>query len=115
MWTDRRVLVTGHTGFKGAWLTLWLQSLGAKVTGIALGPNSEPALFTLLSPWRNLEHRVADIRDRRALRRHVKEARPEIVFHLAAQAIVAEAWSDPVGTFTTNALGTAHLLDALES
>jgi len=106
----RRVLLTGHTGFKGSWLALWLQSLGAQVTGLALAPSSDPSHWGLLAlPLP--EHRV-DIRDAAAVQKAVLEARPEIVFHLAAQSLVRPSYADPLGTWGTNVMGTAHVLEA---
>ena len=112
-WRGKRVLITGHTGFKGAWLALWLQRLGADVTGIALPSATQPSLFALLGekPWMNSRH--GDIRDATALKVMVRAARPEIVFHLAAQALVRASYQQPLDTFATNVMGTANLLDAL--
>ncbi len=114
-WSGKRVLLTGHTGFKGAWLALWLQRLGAEVTGIALAPATRPSLFALLGdkPW--MTSHLCDIRDAKALRMLVQAARPEIVFHLAAQALVRASYLQPLDTLATNILGTANLLDALRS
>lgn len=107
---DRRVLVTGHTGFKGSWLSLWLERLGAEVTGYALAPSSEPSHYERLEL--GLDSILADVRDRDALAAAVKRAQPEVVFHLAAQPIVLDSYEDPVGTFEINVLGTANLLEA---
>lgn len=106
----RRVLLTGHTGFKGSWLALWLRELGAEVTGIALPPPTTPNHWTLL----DLDVRDVrlDIRDTESLRLAVAEARPDIVFHLAAQPLVRRSYRDPLGTWSTNVMGTANLLDA---
>lgn len=112
-WRDRRVLLTGHTGFVGGWTALWLERLGAQVTGLALPPDTDPCLFDALTPWETLEHRVADLRIAPALRRAVAEADPEVVFHLAALAQVPLAYRNPLDTFATNVMGTAHLLEAL--
>lgn len=109
-YSGRRVLVTGHTGFKGSWLALWLRQLGAKVTGLALPPESSPSHWELLSL--DIESHIVDIRDAAALRKAVTQADPEIVFHLAAQPLVRRSYSQPVETWATNVLGTAHLLDA---
>lgn len=112
-WRGKRVLLTGHTGFKGAWLALWLQRLGAQVTGLALPPETEPHLFGLAQVAAGLHSRVCDVRDAVALAACVRECRPEIVLHLAAQAIVRTSYRTPLETFATNIMGTAHLLDAL--
>ena len=106
----RRVLVTGHTGFKGSWLCLWLHTLGAEVTGLALDPQSEPSHWALLKlPIK--DHRI-DIRDEAAVRRVFAAERPEIVFHLAAQPLVRRSYHEPVTTWATNVMGTVHVLEA---
>jgi CDP-glucose 4,6-dehydratase len=111
-WSGRRVLVTGHTGFKGGWLTLWLQHLGAKVHGLALAPPSDPSFFDSIRwPMPLVDNRV-DIRDSNAVRRTLAAAEPSVVFHLAAQPLVRESYVDPEGTFATNVMGTVHLLEA---
>lgn len=107
----RRVLVTGHTGFKGSWLCLWLQALGAHVTGVALDPPSEPSHWELLKLSVD-DHRL-DIRDEAALRRVFAAQRPEIVFHLAAQPLVRRSYQEPVTTWATNVMGTVNVLEAL--
>ena len=112
-WRGRRVLVTGHTGFKGAWLTLALQRMGARVCGISLAPEAGPALFTALAPWPGLDHVEIDITDASALTAAVRSARPSVVFHLAAQAIVGRGYREPARTFETNVHGTANLLESL--
>lgn len=109
-WRGRRVLVTGHTGFKGAWLHLWLRSLGADVTGFALAPATEPNLWNMVAA--NADSVEGDIRDEAHVRRTVDRCRPQTVFHLAAQALVRESYRDPLGTYRTNVIGTANLLDA---
>jgi CDP-glucose 4,6-dehydratase len=114
-WHGKRVLLTGHTGFKGAWLSLWLQRLRAEVTGVALPPSTQPNLFTLAGLASRIQSRLCDIRDARSLADIVAAARPEITFHLAAQPLVRPGYRDPLGTFATNIMGTAHLLDALRT
>ena len=109
----RRVLITGHTGFKGSWLTLWLNRLGAQITGISLPPTTTPSLASLLAIDTLCEHHICDIRDPRALTSLVQKAKPEIVFHLAAQPLVRASYRHPLDTFSTNIMGTAHLLEAL--
>jgi CDP-glucose 4,6-dehydratase len=111
-WRNRRVLVTGHTGFKGAWLCLWLEKLGAQVTGIAQPPHTDPNLFGLLSPWPALDHRITDITQAEAIGRAIAASDAEIVFHLAAQALVPAGQRDPVGTFAANVMGTVHVLQS---
>ena len=111
----RRVLVTGHTGFKGAWLCHWLLGLGAEVTGVSLPPNTSPSLFTQLGLAKRLRHIIGDIQDPAVLVRAVKGCKPDFVFHLAAQALVRESYLRPRETFSVNAMGTAHLLDALKN
>jgi CDP-glucose 4,6-dehydratase len=111
-WRGKRVFLTGHTGFKGAWLALWLELLGAKVTGFSLDIPTEPNLFSLLSPWPTLVDLRGDVRDLGALTLAMKQAAPEIVFHLAAQSLVRPSYADPVGTYATNVMGTVHILEA---
>ncbi|MES1180143.1 MAG: CDP-glucose 4,6-dehydratase [Hyphomicrobium sp.] len=112
-WKGRRVLVTGHTGFKGAWLCHWLNELGADVTGIALPPAGDPNLFSLSLAGSRIRSKFVDIRDAGALDAAIKEASPEVVFHLAAQSLVRESYADPVGTYTTNVMGTVNVLEAV--
>lgn len=107
----RRVMVTGHTGFKGSWLCMWLQALGAEVTGVALDPSTEPSHWDLLKLTIN-DHRV-DIRDEAAVRRVFAAEKPEIVFHLAAQPLVRRSYREPVTTWSTNVMGTVHVLEAV--
>jgi CDP-glucose 4,6-dehydratase len=113
-WNGKRVLVTGHTGFKGSWLSLWLSEMGAEVSGLSLAPPTEPSLFRLLNGTRSpASEGILDIRDRVAVAARVMVTRPEIVFHLAAQPLVRAGYRDPLGTYETNVQGTANLLDAL--
>lgn len=107
----RRVLVTGHTGFKGSWLCLWLQTLGAEVTGLALDPSVEPSHWDLLKLSIN-DHRV-DVRDEEAVRGVFDAVRPEMVFHLAAQPLVRRSYREPVATWATNVMGTVNVLEAV--
>ena len=109
----KTVLLTGHTGFKGSWMSEWLLMLGARVVGIALPPDTKPALFEQLGLAERLEHHILDIRDRQALKTAVLETQPDFIFHLAAQPLVRHSYSEPVETWDTNVMGTVHLLDAL--
>jgi CDP-glucose 4,6-dehydratase len=106
----RRVLVIGHTGFKGSWLTLWLSEIGAKVTGLALPPNTIPNHWSLLDL--DIPQYLQDIRDAEAVVSIIKETRPEIVFHLAAQPLVRQSYRNPLETWSTNVMGTANVLEA---
>jgi len=113
-WAGKRVLLTGHTGFKGAWLSIWLRRLGADVTGISLPPETTPSLFSLARPQLAASH-FQDIRDATKLAELVRAASPDIVLHLGAQALVRQSYQDPLGTFATNVLGTANLLEAVRA
>lgn len=113
-WRDRRVLLTGHTGFKGGWLAVWLAMLDARVHGYALAPATQPALFQVARIETVLAtHTLADVRDPDALTEVMARVAPEIVFHLAAQPLVRESYRTPVDTFATNVMGTVHLLEAV--
>jgi CDP-glucose 4,6-dehydratase len=112
-WAGKRVLLTGHTGFKGSWLALWLSSLGARVSGYALEPDTSPSLFEQLNLHDEINHCIADIRDLAVLRCRMAHVRPDVVFHMAAQPLVRRSYAEPVLTWQTNVMGTAHLLDAL--
>ncbi|TCL75619.1 CDP-glucose 4,6-dehydratase [Rhizobium sp. BK251] len=111
-WNGRRVFVTGNTGFKGSWLCLWLQRLGAEVHTAALAPASG-SLYETLAPWSSQRHNILDVRDGAALARVLKEAKPEIVIHMAAQPLVRRSYADPVETFSTNVMGTVNLLESV--
>jgi CDP-glucose 4,6-dehydratase len=112
-WAGKRVFVTGHTGFKGGWLTLWLSRLGAHVTGYSLDPTTRPSFFEATAIGDTMDHNIGDIRDYRGLHDAVSRSRPEIVFHLAAQPIVRRSYDDPVETYSVNVVGTATVLEAL--
>lgn len=112
-WHGKRVLLTGHTGFKGSWLALWLRQLGAGVSGVALPPNTSPSLFELARVASGMDSYFCDIRDAEALARIVRNVQPDVVFHLSAQPLVRASYRDPLETFATNVMGTAHLLDAM--
>jgi CDP-glucose 4,6-dehydratase len=113
-WMNTPVLITGHTGFKGSWLSLWLNSLGAKVHGYALNPPTVPSLFEVASVAKEIESDTrANLSDLATLRQTIKIAQPEVVFHLAAQPLVRDSYVDPLGTFATNVMGTANLLEAI--
>jgi CDP-glucose 4,6-dehydratase len=112
-WRDKRVLLTGHTGFKGAWLLIWLHRLGANVRGLSLQPESHPNLFDLGDLSKLGEHTVADLQDAALVQQTVNSFQPEIVFHLGAQALVRRSYAEPLKTFNTNIMGTAHVLQAL--
>ncbi len=111
-WRGKRVLMTGHTGFKGSWLSLWLQSMGATLRGIALQPPTEPALFAVARVAEGMEHNIVDIRNFAAVQSQMDEFKPEIVIHMAAQPLVRLSYSHPVETYATNVMGTVHLLEA---
>ncbi len=112
-WQRRRVFLTGHTGFKGSWLALWLSRLGAQIRGYALDPCTEPNIFNLASVDTVVEDVRGDVRDCAKLEAAMTEFGPEVVFHLAAQPIVRRSYADPVGTYGTNVMGTVHLMEAI--
>lgn len=115
-WKARRVFITGHTGFKGGWLSLWLQSLGAEVHGYSLAPPTNPNLFTLAGIERGMSSStLADIRDLEQLAAAIQQAQPEIVFHLAAQALVRYSYHNPVETYAVNVMGVVNLLEAVRT
>ena len=112
-YAGKRVFVTGHTGFKGSWLSIWLRELGATVTGYALPPDTKPCLFEAARVGEGMHSVEGDVRDLPQLRRALAEAEPDIVLHLAAQALVRKSYDDPITTLQTNVLGTANVLEAL--
>ncbi len=113
-WQGKKVLVTGHTGFKGAWLSLWLLHLGAEVTGISLAPNTTPALFEQIGLAKYITHHIGDIRDQELIRDKIASVQPDIIFHLAAQPLVRRSYIESVETWNTNVMGTIHILEALK-
>lgn len=112
-WRGRRVFLTGHTGFKGSWLSLWLNALGAEVTGYALAPPTEPNLFQQAGVAGAVHSICADIRDYARLKAAVDDCRPDVVIHMAAQSVVRRGYEDPIETYSSNVMGTVHLLEAL--
>jgi CDP-glucose 4,6-dehydratase len=111
-WKNKRVLITGHTGFKGGWLCIWLQRLGATVAGYALEPPTEPSLFAATGVAESMTSVIADVRDLDRLDGFVTEYRPEVIFHMAAQSLVRRSYADPVETYACNVMGTVHVLEA---
>jgi CDP-glucose 4,6-dehydratase len=114
-WKGKRVLLTGHTGFKGSWLSLWLQSMGAQVVGYALAPPTNPSLFEVAEVATSMTSIIGDIRDLEHLRKVFTEQQPEIVIHMAAQPLVRYSYIEPVETYSTNVMGTVNLLEAVRS
>ena len=114
-WQGKRVLLTGHTGFKGSWMSLWLQSMGAQVTGYALAPPTNPSLFEIADVAQGMTSIIGDIRDLAKLQAVFTELQPEIVIHMAAQPLVRYSYLNPVETYSTNVMGTVHLLEAVRN
>ena len=112
-WMGKRVFLTGHTGFKGSWLSLWLQSLGAEVTGYALDPPTNPSLFELAKVGSGMRSIISDVRNGDALTSAMREAKPEIVIHMAAQSLVRYSYGNPVDTYSTNVMGVVHLFESV--
>lgn len=112
-WKDRCVFLTGHTGFKGSWLSLWLNTLGAKVTGYALNPPTRPSMFEQADVAGVVRSICADIRDYSRLKATIAECHPDVVVHMAAQSVVRRGYEDPIETYSSNVMGTVHLLEAL--
>ena len=112
-WKNKTVFVTGHTGFKGAWLSVWLQNMGARVIGYSLPPLTKPSMFAASSVAEGITSMEADILDLESLHAALRENRPDIVIHMAAQALVKTAYADPILTFRTNVIGTANVLEAV--
>ncbi len=114
-WRGKRVLMTGHTGFKGSWLSLWLQSMGAVVTGYALSPPSNPSLFEVANVGNGMTSVIGDVRDLNFLQKTMLDANPEIVIHMAAQPLVRNSYVNPVETYATNVMGSVHLLESVRN
>ena len=114
-WQGKRVLLTGHTGFKGSWLSLWLQSMGAQVTGYALAPSTNPSLFQIAEVAHGMSSIIGDIRDLAKLQAAFTKHQPQIVIHMAAQPLVRFSYQNPVETYSTNVMGTVHLLEAVRN
>jgi CDP-glucose 4,6-dehydratase len=114
-WRDRRVLLTGHTGFKGAWLALWLQSLGARVTGFSVNGTTRPSLYELARVGEDMQSIEGDVRDEEAVSAALAAAAPEVVIHMAAQSLVRRSFAEPRETFQTNVMGTVNVLDAVRT
>lgn len=114
-WQGKKVFLTGHTGFKGGWLSIWLQHLGAHVTGYALAPGTSPSLFQAANVAEGMRSIIGDIRDAAFLKQCMQEAQPDVVLHLAAQPLVRYSYANPVETYSTNVMGLVHLLEAVRS
>lgn len=114
-WKGRRVFITGHTGFKGSWLSLWLQSMGARLTGYALEPATQPALFNVADVANGMTSIIGDIRDTESIRRALSDADPEVLIHMAAQPLVRQSYVDPVETYSVNVMGLVSVLEAIRS
>jgi CDP-glucose 4,6-dehydratase len=112
-WRDKKVLVTGHTGFKGSWLCLWLQSLGAQVTGLALAPPTQPNLFSLAHVFTNMTSIIGNIGNFNLIKEILNNHQPEIIFHLAAQPLIRFSYANPLETYNTNVMGTVNLLESI--
>jgi CDP-glucose 4,6-dehydratase len=115
LWRNKSVMITGHTGFKGSWLSLWLSMLGAKVSGYSLQPPTNPSLFQILCLSERVNSIIGDIRNLELLTSTLQKTKPEILIHMAAQALVRASYSDPVGTFSTNIMGTVNILEAVRT
>jgi CDP-glucose 4,6-dehydratase len=114
-WHGRRVLVTGHTGFKGAWLTLWLERLGARVTALSLPPEHPDGTYASCAPWAEVTEHFVDLRDHDAVVDTIQQAQPEVTLHLGAQALVGRGYQEPTLTWATNVMGTAHVLEGVRA
>ena len=108
----KKILITGHTGFKGSWLTFWLEKMGAKICGISKDIPTKPSLYKVLNLEKRIQDKRMDIRDLSKLKSVIKKFKPDFIFHLAAQSLVKKSYSDPVNTFTSNAIGTCNILES---
>jgi CDP-glucose 4,6-dehydratase len=113
IYENKKILITGHTGFKGTWLTAWLNKLGANICGVSDGIPTSPSMFIELGLEKKIDHKICDVRDLNNIKKIIHEFEPDFIFHLAAQAIVSDSYNDPLGTISTNVLGTANLLESL--
>src|SRR6185436_15668713 len=113
IYKGKKVLITGHTGFKGSWLALWLKELGANVFGYALDPPTNPSLFELLSLENEIDHEIGDVRDMERLKKRIQGIKPDIIFHLAAQSLVGKSYEEPLETVQVNTLGTVNLMEVI--
>ena len=111
-WKGKRVFVTGHTGFKGSWLSLWLQLMGAEVKGFSLAPPTQPALFEVAKVGDNMQTEIGDIRNLQQLSQSIRAFNPDVLLHLAAQPLVRLSYKEPVDTYSTNVMGTVNVLEA---
>lgn len=114
-WQGKRVFLTGHTGFKGSWLSLWLQQLGAEVTGFALPPPTQPSLFEVAGVERGMRSIIGDLREADSIKKAISDARPEVVIHMAAQPLVRYSYANPIETYSTNIMGLVHLFEAVRA
>jgi CDP-glucose 4,6-dehydratase len=114
-WRNKRVFLTGHTGFKGSWLSLWLQSMGANLCGFALKPSTNPALFALANVGNEMRSIIGDVRDYPSVLQAMTSHKPEIILHMAAQPLVRQSYIDPIETYSTNVMGTVHLFEAIRN
>ena len=108
----KKIIITGHTGFKGSWLTLWLQSYGAKIYGISNGYPSKPSNFKILRLSNKINHKIMDLRNLSKLKKMITKTKPDYIFHLAAQSLVKKVFKNPINTFTSNSIGTCNVLES---
>ncbi len=109
-WKNKKILITGHTGFKGSWLTVWLKKLGADITGFSKSVPTNPSLFETLNIEKDISSVIGDIQNYELLKETIRKYQPEIIFHMAAQSLVIKSYSNPIETFSTNVMGTVNLL-----